>query len=154
MLFPNEKIIVTENFDVHQDWDVPIPGFFIIASVKGRISLLDFSEAERTEFFELLVKLRKGMKDVLGITEVCLFQDEGTHHNLFHLWVFPRYTWMEKFGEKIQSIRPIIEYAKKEMVNEKNIAKVKEGAMKMKSYFNLRDNFSGVKPLKKSNCHF
>ncbi|MFH0711961.1 MAG: hypothetical protein V1889_02530 [archaeon] len=135
MLFPNEKIIVTENFDVHQDWDVPIPGFFIVASVKKRVSLLDFDDDERKEFFELVFKLRKGMKEVLGINEVYFFQDESTHHKLFHLWIFPRYDWMDKFGDKIQSIRPIIEYSKCEMTDEKNISEVKDAVQKMRKYF-------------------
>ena len=134
MLFPNEKIIVTDNFDVHQDWDVPIPGFFIIVSTRGRISLLDFSAKEREDFFELMVKLRRGMKEVLGIKEVSFFQDESTHHKLFHMWIFPRYDWMDKFGEKIQAIRPIIEYSKQEMTDEKNIFEVKSAVQKMKKY--------------------
>jgi diadenosine tetraphosphate (Ap4A) HIT family hydrolase len=135
MLFPNEKIIVTKNFDVHQDWDVPIPGFFIVASARGRISILDFDEEERKEFYDLVFRLRRGMKDVLGIEEVCFFQDERTHHKLFHLWIFPKHNWMNKFGEKIQSIRPAIEYAKKEMIDEKNLSEIKLAVQKMRKYF-------------------
>ncbi|OGZ19423.1 MAG: hypothetical protein A3F95_03020 [Candidatus Nealsonbacteria bacterium RIFCSPLOWO2_12_FULL_39_31] len=74
------------------------------------------------------------MKDVLGIKTVCFFQDEGTHHNLFHLWIFPRYEWMEKFGEKIESIRPIIDYAKENMVNEKVFKEVRDMVKKMREY--------------------
>jgi len=115
-LFPNEKIIVTEYFDVHQDWGVPIPGFFIIASRKGRVSLDEFEDREAEEFFNLVRKLRKGMRDVLGIKTACLFQDEETHHNLFHFWIFPRYEWMEKFGTKIESIRPIVNFSRENMI--------------------------------------
>ena len=132
--FPNEKIIITEYFDAHQDQGVPIPCFFIIASRKGKVSLNEFVSEEVDEFFDLVRKLRKGMKDVLGIKTVCFFQDEGTHHNLFHLWIFPRYEWMEKFGEKIESIRPIIDYAKENMVNEKVFKEVRDMVKKMREY--------------------
>lgn len=133
-LFPNEKIIITEYFDVHQDWGVPIPGFFIIASRKGRVSLDEFDDEEANEFFGLVRKLRRGMKEVLGIKTVCLFQDEGTHHRLFHLWIFPRHQWMGKFGEKIESIRPIIDYAKRTMINDDAFKEVKDMVRKMKGY--------------------
>jgi len=133
-LFPNDKVIVTEYFDVHQDWEIPIPGFFIIASTKNRISLDEFNEEEAQEFFNLVRKLRKGMRDILGIKGVCFWEDETTHHNVFHLWMFPRYEWMEEFGDKIQSIRPIINYAKRNMVNEKTIKDVKNMVKKMADY--------------------
>ena len=31
-LFPDERVISTDLFDIHQDWEVPIPGFFILAT--------------------------------------------------------------------------------------------------------------------------
>ncbi len=133
-LFPNEKIFITENFDVHQDWGVPIPGFFIIASRKGRISLDEFDIEEANEFFNLVRKLRKGMKDILDIKTVCFFQNEGTHHKLFHMWIFPRYEWMNKFGEKIESIRPIIDHARSSMVNDGVFEEIKDMVRKMRDY--------------------
>jgi diadenosine tetraphosphate (Ap4A) HIT family hydrolase len=133
-LFPNEKIIVTEYFDVHQDWGVPIPGFFIIASKKERVSLAEFEHEEAVEFLNLVRKLRKGMRDVLGIKTVCFFQDEGTHHNLFHLLIIPRYEWMEKFGTKIESIRPIVNFSRENMINDKVFKEVKDMVEKMKDY--------------------
>ena len=74
------------------------------------------------------------MRDVLGIKTVCLFQDEGTHHNLFHFWIFPRYEWMGKFGIKIESIRPIINYSLENMINDKAYKEVKENVKKMKEF--------------------
>ena len=133
-LFPNDKIIVTKYFDIHQDWDVPIPGFFIIASTKGKISLDEFDDEEANEFFVLVRKLRKGMREILGIKTVYFFQDESTHHGIFHLWVFPKYEWMDQFGQKIESIRPIINYAKENMVNEDVSGEVKDMVKKMADY--------------------
>ena len=133
MLFPNESVIDTEYFNVHQDWEVPIPAFFIIASKRKIRSISEFTGREALEFFNLLAHLRRGMKDVLGINDVYLFQNEDTSHN-FHMWVFPRHRWMDKFGSKIQSVRPIIEYAKENMATDEVIKDVKECVKKMSQY--------------------
>ena len=134
-LFPEETIIITKHFDIHQDWDVPIFGFFIVASVRKVDSIADFTEEEVQEFSELLYKLRKGMRDVLRIKDVYLFQREDTEHS-FHLWVFPRHDWMEKFGRKVESIRPIIDYAKNNMATEDVFREVKDAVGKIKEYMN------------------
>ncbi len=73
------------------------------------------------------------MKEALGIDDVYLFENEDTIHN-FHLWIFPRHKWMEKFGRRIESVRPIMEHATKSMSDPKNIKKVKDYAKKMKKY--------------------
>ncbi len=133
--FPDEKIIVTGRFDVHQDWEVPIPAFFIIASIRKIRSIEEFTKEEAEEFIRLIAKVRKGMREVLGINDVYLFQNEDTKH-YFHLWMFPRYKWMEKFGRKIESVRPIINYSKENMTNDKVVSQVKKAVKQMKEYMN------------------
>ncbi|MBI4167938.1 MAG: diadenosine tetraphosphate hydrolase [Candidatus Aenigmarchaeota archaeon] len=134
-LFPDEKIIVTEHFDVHQDWEVPIPAFFIIASIRKIRSVEEFNDEEAGEFIKLVRRIRKGMKEVLKIKDVYLFQNEDTKHD-FHLWLFPRYEWMEKFGRKIESVRPIINHSKENMTNDRISAQVKKAVKQMKEYMN------------------
>ena len=68
-LFPDEKIIVTEHFDVHQDWEVPIPGFFIIAGIRKFRSVADMTKEEAEDFVFLLQKIRKGMWEALGTAQ-------------------------------------------------------------------------------------
>ena len=75
------------------------------------------------------------MSKVLGIQEIYIFQNEDTEHG-FHVWIFPRHKWMDKFGTKIQSVRPIIEYAKTNMSDETNIAKVRNAVLRVKMYLN------------------
>lgn len=133
LLFPDEKIIVTKYFDIHQDQEIPIPGFFIIASKRKINSITDFTEQESKEFINLLIKVRKAMRDILKINEVYLFQNEDSDHG-FHLWIFPRLVWMDKFGRKIQSVRPIINYAKENLTDKENIDKVKEYVKQMKEF--------------------
>jgi diadenosine tetraphosphate (Ap4A) HIT family hydrolase len=133
ILFPNENIITTKLFNIGQDWEVPIPGFFVITPLRKLKSISEFTDKEAIEFINLIRKVRKGMRDVLGIEDVYLFQTEDTEHN-FHLWIFPRHSWMEKFGRKIQSVRPIMNYAKENMLSDDVFNKVRDYVKKMKKY--------------------
>lgn len=133
ILFPNEHIITTKLFNVGQDWEVPIPGFFIIKPLRNIKAIDEFTDEEAAEFINLIREVRKGMRDVLKIKEVYFFQNEDTEHG-FHLWVFPRHKWMEKFGRKIQSVRPIMDYAKENMLSDNVFTEVKESIKKMKEY--------------------
>jgi len=132
-LFPDEKVIKTKYFDIHQDWEVPIPGFFVVSTNTPHRSIEEFSDEESFEFIRLARLLRQGMTSVLAVRDVYFFQNEDTEHN-FHLWVFPRLEWMEQFGRKIQSVRPIMEYAKEHMLGEKDFSLVSEYAEKMRVF--------------------
>lgn len=133
-LFPNLIIIKTKHFTLAQDWDVPISAFFIISTNRKCRSVAEFTKEEAEEFISLLCKTRKGMGEILNIKDVYLFQNEDTEHG-FHLWLFPRQNWMEQFGRKVQSVRPIMEYAKKNMANNKVRKEVRTAVEKMKSIF-------------------
>lgn len=132
-LFANEKVILTKYFDVHQDWEVPIPGFFIVAIKRKIRSIAEFTDEEAIEFILLVKKIRQGMKKVLNIEDVYLFQNEDTKHD-FHLWMFPRYDWMEKFGIKIESVRPLMKHAQINMLDEETANQVKQAAKQMNDY--------------------
>ena len=125
ILFPNENIISTDLFNVNQDWEVPIPGFFIIAPLRKLKSIDEFTDEETNEFINLIRKVRKGMRHILKIEEVYFFQNEDSKHG-FHLWIFPRHKWMEKFGRKIESVKPIMNYAKENMLSDDVFKEVRE----------------------------
>lgn len=133
ILFPNENIITTKLFSIGQDWEVPIPGFFIIAPLKKLTSISNFTDEEAIEFIQLIRKIRIGMRDVLKVEEVYFFQNEDSEHG-FHLWIFPRHSWMEKFGRKIESVKPIMNYAKEKMLTKDVFNQVKKDVKKMKEF--------------------
>ena len=132
-LFPNENIITTKLFTVGQDWEIPIPGFFIISPSRKIDSITDFTEKEAVEFLDILRKVRRGMKDILGIKKVYLVQKEGSEYG-FHFWLFPRYDWMKRFGDSISSIVPIAKYAKENMVSDDVLEEVRNSVRKMRDY--------------------
>lgn len=131
--FKDEIIFRNERFTIGQDWEYPIPAFFILSPNRKIRTIDEFTDEESHEYISLVRKLRKGMKEVLNINDVYFFQNEDTKHN-FHLWIFPRHAWMEPFGKGIKSVKPIMEYALREMNNEKIIAEVKSCVEKMKVF--------------------
>lgn len=139
ILFPDTnseyRAITTKHFNVHQDWCMPIPGFFIIAAERKVHSIADFTEEETIEFARLLRILRKGMKEKLKVKSIMIYQNESTEWGDFHLWLFPRYAWMEKFGTGSKSMASIRSYAKENMFNEKTTGEIKKAVAAMKSYF-------------------
>ncbi|MFA6268298.1 MAG: diadenosine tetraphosphate hydrolase [archaeon] len=132
--FEDQIVFESKSFVVGQDWEVPIPGFMIAGAKRKAKSILEFNDSERKEFIELIYKTRKGMKEALGLNEVYLFQNEDTEGG-FHLWMFPRLAWMEKFGKKIESVRPIMLHAQKNMMKPETIKLVKNNVNLMKKYF-------------------
>lgn len=65
------------------------------------------------------------MREKLNIEDVYFFQNEDSSSR-FHVWIFPRLKWMNEFGKKIQSVRPIMEYAKEHMSTEEVKKQVEE----------------------------
>jgi len=129
------NITKSEYFDAHQDYEIPIPGFIIISSRRHIQSVDEFTEDEQQDFIEFLCRIRSVMRKALGIETTYLFQAEDTTHH-FHIWLIPRYSWMtEKFGTKIESVRPIINYSKEFLRTESDIAKVEEATQKLKQFF-------------------
>lgn len=120
-----------------QDWETPIPGFFILAAKRKLKSVAELTDEESKEFMDVLRLIRAGMKEALKIESVILFENENTEHN-FHVWLFPRYVWMEKFGNKMKSAPEIVEYAKNNMITDEVIKEVRGCVESMKEYLKIR----------------
>jgi diadenosine tetraphosphate (Ap4A) HIT family hydrolase len=120
----------SENFNVIQDWIVPIPGFMVIQSKRHITGVGEFTEQEYKEFSTFLYEVRKAMKDVLDIRTVYLIQEEDSVH--FHVWLLPVYDWMEK---GIANARKNCYYSRDNMNTEENMKKVNECIQKLKDYF-------------------
>lgn len=120
---PGEVIISTENFVLHQDPEIPIKGFLIIASKKHIKSISQLTLEESQELFDLVYRARRALTLIEDIKEVSIIQEERSGH--FHLWLFPRYEWMyEKFKNSLSTVREILFYAKDKYKNEENITDI------------------------------
>lgn len=134
ILIPGGSLLRTEHFDAHQDYEIPIPGFIILASLRHIDAVDQFTEDEQKDFLGTLVHVRKAMREALGITTAYLIQEEDSRHH-FHVWLLPRYAWMEeKFGKKIQSVQPIMEYSKDNLKTGENLSVVRTSAEQLRQY--------------------
>lgn len=130
-------IATSRYFTAHQDYEIPIPGFIILDSKRHLLSVDNFTEAEQQDFIKFLCRLRRGMRKVLKVSTVYLIQEEKDFEH-FHLWIFPRYPWMEKrFGRKIQSVQPTMEYARENLKTASNLKKIDNATQKLKQFFVL-----------------
>ncbi len=83
-------IIETEFFHAHQDVAYPLPGMVILASKRHVHCLDELIAEEASDYIDLLCRIRKAQREVLGIEHVYYFYNEYTLHH-FHMWMMPRY---------------------------------------------------------------
>lgn len=128
-------VIETEHFHAHQDVAYPIKGLIILASKRHIKCFDELTEEEKLDYINILTKIRKAQRDVLGIEHVYYFYNEDTTHH-FHTWMVPRYEWMAEFGRSVESVRPVLLHARNEMNNEENVENVMEAIRLLTNYLN------------------
>ncbi|WP_020616486.1 HIT family protein [Paenibacillus daejeonensis] len=119
------------NFHIHQDVAYPITGLVIIASKRHFYCMDELTQEEQSEYIALIHKVRSEQRTRLDIEKVYYFYNEDTTHH-FHLWMVPRYEWMNQFGYSVESLRPVLLHARNRMNNEENNRQVIEGISKLK----------------------
>lgn len=129
-------IYESSNFHIHQDVAYPIRGLVILASKRHFYCMDELSEEEQFEYISIIHKIRSEQRTRLGIDKVYYFYNEDTTHH-FHLWMVPRYEWMEQFGSSVESIRPVLLHARNNMNNEENMKNVIKGINELRE--GLRD---------------
>ncbi|MFC7687075.1 HIT family protein [Ureibacillus sp. GCM10028918] len=128
-------VLETEYFHAHQDVAYPIKGLIILAAKRHFKCFDELTEAEKIDYLQVLTKIRKAQRDVLGIEYVYYFYNEDTTHH-FHTWMVPRYEWMYKFGRSVESIRPVLLHARHEMNSEDNIKAIMDAIDALKKELN------------------
>lgn len=118
-------VIETEYFHAHQDVAYPIKGLIILASKRHIKCFDELTEEEKLDYMNLLTKIRKAQREILGIEYVYYFYNEDTTHH-FHTWMVPHYEWMYQFGRSVESVRPVLLHARNEMNDEENVKEVME----------------------------
>lgn len=135
---PGGIIAETKNFVIHQDPEVPIKGFLIIASKKHIQSISQITPEESSELFDLLYRARLTMKNTGYINEVTVIQEERSGH--FHIWLLPSYDWMtDRFGNSLSSIREMMNHSKENLKTKDNIEEVLLVVNKLKDDFKIYD---------------
>lgn len=120
MAYENDK------FTLSQDWEVPIPGFFIVSPKRCVANFAELTQEERVEIFEIVDKTIK----ILKANGVCdgfnvIFEEKQGRH--FHIWIMPRHKWMKELvGDIIDNIGEIFEYAKNNFRTPENFEKIQQ----------------------------
>lgn len=124
MIVPDGGVVLeTEYFHAHQDVAYPIRGLIILASKRHIKAFDELTEEEKTDYIQVLTKIRRAQREVLGIEYVYYFYNEDTTHH-FHTWMVPRYEWMYEFGRSVESVRPTLLHARNEMNGTENVVEV------------------------------
>lgn len=121
-----------EYFHAHQDVAYPIPGLVILASKRHFYRIDELTDEEATRYIGIIKRIRSAQSTVLGIEHVYYFYNEDTTHH-FHLWMVPRYEWMQQFGHSVESLRPSLLHARNSLNDDKNVSNVIECIDKLRN---------------------
>jgi diadenosine tetraphosphate (Ap4A) HIT family hydrolase len=108
MKVPGGFVQQTEYFAVHQDPLIPLPGFFVIGSLRHIRSISQMQDSEYQELAKLIRAAHRAITETINIESLTLVQEESSVH--FHLWFFP---WtgdvIKSFGQpSLTKIREIM----------------------------------------------
>ena len=142
--FGNEKvnpgeIARTKNFDISQDFELPINGFIVIGSVRHIESINQMTIEEKQELILLIDVVISELKKL----NVCLQYDvvwEEKDGNHFHVWLMPRHKYLlEAIGTNIiKKVGDLFDYAKTNLRTEQNLNQIYETIEQLKT--NLKAN--------------
>lgn len=129
-------IFENDNFNLSQDWELPIEGFLVIEPKRHIEKLEEFTKSERDEMFDIVNKAIIIMRE----NKICdrfdiIFEEKRNRH--FHLWIMPRHSWMEELSKDIvNNIGTIFEYAKNNFRNKEIYDKIASISLLMKNEMN------------------
>ncbi|MBQ2864398.1 MAG: hypothetical protein IJE91_02895 [Clostridia bacterium] len=118
-------IYKNNSFSVSQDIELPINGFIILTSNRHIEKFTELTMQEVSDLGALITKCLNIMRSN-GVAEefnIVLEEKAGSH---FHVWLMPRHKWMlEKFGKVLKNIKPIQEYAIKNLKTPEQLKQIK-----------------------------
>lgn len=121
------------DFNVSEDYEIPINGFIIIATNKHIISINELTKEQRYKLIDLENKIIELLKSY-GITNNFKIILEEKNH--FHVWIMPEYSWMKEIGKPIYNIKEIFDYAKNNLRTTNNLNDISETCKKLKKDLN------------------
>jgi len=130
MSIPGGIISENESFILHQDPEIPIVGFLIITAKRHFRFYSKMNEQEAKDLHELL-SLTMALVKEENLKHTIIIEERSKH---FHVLIFPRLNWMDKYPNSIASIRDIMNDAKKNISNE-TVTSVIEYTKRLKIIF-------------------
>ena len=118
MAFENDR------FNMSQDWELPIKGFFIVSPKRHIEKFNELTMEEINEMFSIVNKTTS----ILRRNSICerfdyIFEEKENKH--LHVWILPRYEWMNEISKDIiNNIGLIFEYAKNNFRNDETYEEI------------------------------
>lgn len=113
-----------ENFTLSQDWELPIKGFMFVSPKRHVETLSELTDEERYEMFTIV----NTTVNYLRKNKVCdnynyVIEEKPGRH--LHVWIMPRYKWMEDVSKGIiKNIGDIFTFAKENFRNKENYQEI------------------------------
>ncbi|MDR2902752.1 MAG: HIT domain-containing protein [Lactobacillales bacterium] len=82
-----------------QDVECPVPGFYILSTKKHVSSITELTPEENAHLMDVLYKVRLAMKNILGIDQATLIQEEKEDIGHLHFWLLP--VWDAAFNPRV-----------------------------------------------------
>lgn len=122
---PGGFVAETEHFVVHQDPEVLVPGFFVVATKAHVRSLADLGREQGEEFARLVVATRRALAELDPRRDLTLVQEERSAH--LHAWLFP--------GAPVTTVRQAMAEASRTFVGAEALKGAAAFAVKARSVF-------------------
>ena len=113
---PGGIIFQTEDYMVHQDPYVAIPGFFIISPKRHIYSVDQMTVVEQSTMGNVIAVTEELIKKITNVGIITLLQEDKVQEGHLHIWVFPWHDYiLKEFGYTVAKLREIIDHYKTDL---------------------------------------
>lgn len=139
------EIVRTKNFDISQDFELPINGFIVIGSIRHIESINEMTIEEKQELITLIDVVIFCLKKL----DICSQYDviwEEKDNNHFHVWLMPRHKYLlEAMGTNIiKKIGALFSYAKNNLRTEENLNTIRKTIELLKAELKSNEKIKNI----------
>lgn len=139
------EIVRTKNFDISQDFELPINGFIVIGSIRHIESINEMTIEEKQELITLIDVVIFCLKKL----DICSQYDviwEEKDNNHFHVWLMPRHKYLlEAMGTNIiKKIGTLFSYAKNNLRTEENLNTIRKTIELLKAELKSNEKIKNI----------
>jgi len=141
------EIIKTKNFDISQDFELPINGFIVIGSLRHVQSINEMTCQEKQELITLIDVLLSTLKKLNVCKQYNVIWEEKDNCH-FHVWLMPRHSYLrEATGRNItKAIGDVFDFAKNNLRTEENISEIYNTIEKLKAELKSNATIQSLMP--------
>ena len=127
------EIIRTKNFDISQDFELPINGFIVIGSLRHIETISEMTKEEKQELICLIDVVISSLKKIGVCNQYDVIWEEK-ENNHFHVWLMPRHKYLlDAMGTNIiKKVGELFDYAKNNLRTQENLNRVFDTIEKLK----------------------